>query len=114
MLSLNVTALLKLRGIERPYHFLVQSGFTPNVATRIANDQISVMRLSHVELLCQILICEPSDLFVWTPDPKVQYPTNFPLQKLVKEEPGKTITDVISILPIQQLKAITETVVKQI
>ncbi len=40
MLYFNLTRLLKLRGVERPYSWLVANGFVPQTAVRWSKNEI--------------------------------------------------------------------------
>lgn len=65
MLFLNLKPILAARGIERPYSFLVKAGFTPPTAHNLLHSNTSTFRLKHIEKLCLILNCTPSDLLLW-------------------------------------------------
>lgn len=86
MLRLNLREIMKIRGIERPYSFIVKIGISPNIATRMANDKPVHISLKHMELLCMHLNCEPNDLFVWTPDNNTSLSEHHALQRIRKEE----------------------------
>ena len=107
MLSLNLHPILKARGIERPYSFLVKAGFTPHTATNILNGQNSVFNMRHIELLCKALVCEPHDLLLYTPDSDQVLPPNHPLHNLIQSDSLEEIKETLATLPFKQLKEIT-------
>lgn len=107
MLSLNLLPILKARGIERPYSFLVKAGFTPHTATNILHGQNSVFNMRHIELLCKALVCEPHDLLLYTPDSDQVLPPNHPLHNLIQSDSLEEIKETLATLPFKQLKEIT-------
>ena len=113
MLSLNLTPIFKLRGIEKPYTFLVKAGLSPYSATSILNNKTRIFRLDHVELLCSILVCEPNDLLEWTPDKGEKYSENNPLFKLKQQPPEATWHETLSTMSFKELKEVTKTIIAQ-
>lgn len=107
MLKLNLTGIFKARNITKPYSYLVKAGFSPNVATRIANNQVDSMQFRHIELLCFILNCEPNDLFSWTPDTKISVSENHSLNKLKKASDADSL-NLIAQLSYKQLLKLSE------
>ena len=112
MLSLNLAPIFSMRGIEKPYTFLVKAGLSPHSATTILNNKTRIFRLDHVELLCDILVCEPNDLLVWTPDKGKHYSENNPLVKL-KQQSEVSWQETISKMTFQELKEISNTIVEK-
>lgn len=108
MLSLNLKPIFSAKGIERPFSFLIKNGFNHNSAHRLLNSETRVIKLDHIERLCEILICEPSDLFRWIPDSRKNYLPNNPLHQLIPPKENKTdLHKTLSTLPYQQLKEIS-------
>ena len=110
MLIMNLNPIFKLRGIEKPFTYLVQNGFSRHAANILINAKNRVYRLDHVEKLCELLICEPNDLLAWIPNNKEEYPTNYPLSKLKHHDTGN-IKEVLSKTPLSELKMITENII---
>ena len=106
MLSFNLSPIFKARRIEQPYAFLVKAGFSPTTAHKIINNETRIFRLAHIEKLCKLLICEPNDLLVWTPEDGNVFPENFPLSKLKSTGAGGTTHDTLQKMPYQQLKEV--------
>lgn len=109
MLSINLAPIFKIRGIEKPFTFLVKNGFTHHAAHLLINGKNRVFRLDHIELLCNLLICEPNDLLTYTPDQNKNLPTNHPLTKL-KHDHAHTIKETLATMPLSELKNITNTI----
>lgn len=103
MLTLNLTPIFKARGIEKPYTFLVKSGFTSHSANQIINSKTRVFRLDHIELLCEVLNCEPNDLLLWKPEKDKVYSENNPLKKLQSDEATENIIETLSKLTYKEL-----------
>jgi DNA-binding Xre family transcriptional regulator len=110
MLTLNLAPIFRIRGIEKPFTYLVQNGFSRHAATLLINAKNRVYRLDHMERLCELLVCEPNDLLAWTPNHKQEYPENFPLLKL-KHQETSNIKDTLIKTPLSELKILTESIV---
>ena len=113
MLSLNLTPIFSLRGIEKPYTFLVKAGLSPHSATSILNNKTRIFRLDHVELLCDILVCEPNDLLLWSPDQGKQYSENNPLSKLKQQPTDVSWQETLSQMSFKELREVTKTIVEK-
>ena len=111
MLSFNIEPIFKARGIERPYTFLVKAGLSSHSANSILNSTTRTMRLDHVELLCRVLICEPGDLLIWTPDSKNNLPDNHPLNKLKQGDDAFDLKQTIEKMPYKKLKEATRAII---
>ncbi len=110
MLTLNLMPIFRLRGIEAPFSYLVQNGFSRHSATTLVNGDNRVLKLAHIEKLCDLLVCEPNDLLAWTADGRQKYPDNYPLAKL-KPQPVNDLKETLSKTPFSELKGITERIV---
>jgi len=103
MLKFNFKRIFKARDIERPYSYLVKHGFSPNIATRIANENIKTVNLRNIEMLCQLWQCTPNDLLEWIPDKYSVDATTHPMRDLVRNESTVNIKDILNTIPIAQL-----------
>ncbi len=108
MLYLNLGPIFAIRGIKRPYSFLVKSGFTSHAARTILHSQTRSFKLDHIEDLCRILVCEPNDLLAWKPDPQVTYAAQNPLEKLSISASEPTLNDTLATMPLSELKKATK------
>ncbi len=111
MLFYNLTPIFKARGINNPHAFLVKSGFSSHSAHNIATHQTRIFRLDHIERLCKILICEPSDLLAWRPDNNETISETHPLHKLKMQESENSIHEELSTMSYKQLKEITKKII---
>lgn len=110
MLTLNLAPIFKIRGIEKPFTYLVQNGFTNHAAHLLINGKNRVFRLDHIEQLCALLICEPNDLLTYTPSKNQKLPANHPLTKL-KHQDADTLKDTLAKMPLNEIKNITNTII---
>lgn len=62
MLHLNITPILRLRGIYSAYSFLMKQGFSHAVARNLAKNSAANIKLEHLTKLCEALNCTPNDL----------------------------------------------------
>ena len=102
MLIFNLGPIFKARGIERPYSFLVKSGISHTSAINILNSQTRSFKLEHVEILCNVLNCEPNDLLAWIPNKNQQNTENSPLNKLKQTTTGVSIQETIAAMPYKE------------
>lgn len=108
MLYYNLAPIFKARGIDRPHAFLVKAGISSHSAQNILNSETRIFRLDHVEVLCRVLICEPSDLLTYRENPNHKIPEDHPLNNLKQTESNKSINDTITTMPYKQLKELAK------
>jgi DNA-binding Xre family transcriptional regulator len=63
MLTLNLSRVFALRGIEKPYTELVKCGISRPTAHNLLSLRVTSIKYSHLEKICELLNCEPNDLF---------------------------------------------------
>jgi len=108
MLRLNIHRLLQLRGIERPYSFLVRNGFVPQTATNIVNNNIGHIKPPQLEKLCLLLNCTPNDLFDWHPNKDQVVTPDHALHTLTKRsQTTTTLSQAVRELPLDKLQKLT-------
>lgn len=112
VLSFNRNTIFKARQIEKPYTFLVKIGIAPHTATRLLNNKVRVMRLDHIELLCQNLHCEPNDLLTYNLDKDTVLSQNHPLNHLLSQQEDNQWQEKLKTIPLKQLKEIA-TIISQ-
>ena len=103
MLYFNIKRVLDLRGIDKPYAFLVKNGFVSQTATNIINDRIARITPAQMERLCFLLNCTPNDLFDWRASANSVVPENHPLKSLAKEKNTPPISQMIKDIPVGKL-----------
>lgn len=115
MLTLQLGPILSARGINKPLSWLIKNGMNRHTATRLLNKNPREIRIDHLEWLCKILVCEPSDLFLWKQTNGVPLSLNHPLQKLVNTIPSpETWKSTLANMPFRQFQQFTQTLVEQL
>jgi len=114
MLTFNFTRIFKLRGIDKPFSYLVKSGYSDNFATRIANNRIEKMNLKDVERLCLLLQCTPNDLIQWYPSKEDENNEKHPLFSLKRSDKVMQLTKVLNAVPLDKLQQIEQLILNEI
>lgn len=112
MLFFNISRILRLRKIQRPFSYLVKQGLSDNYATRIANSNIRNINLERLEELCLLFNCTPNDLLQWSPSHKEKNPESLALAALWRKEKLDEMKDLYESLPLEKLIEI-EALVKE-
>lgn len=66
MIRLNVLALLEKQG-KTKYWLFKQMNMSYQNFNRMINNQTRSIRYENIEILCQLLECEPNELFMLEP-----------------------------------------------
>jgi DNA-binding Xre family transcriptional regulator len=108
MLYLNLNPIFKARQINNPYAFLVKLGIAPHTATKITSNNMHVLRLNHIELICKALFCEPNDLLAYKPEDDHILPENHPLVKLIPNNNDEIWQEQLKTISLSKLKQISK------
>jgi DNA-binding Xre family transcriptional regulator len=103
MLYFDIRRVLELRGIDKPYTFLIKNGFVSQTATNMVNNRLGRIIPEQMEKLCLLLHCTPNDLFDWDDDKKSVVADNHPLRTLIKEKSAPPISEMVRDLPVEKL-----------
>ena len=114
MLTFNFTRVFKSRGIDKPFSYLVKSGYSDNFATRVVNNRIEKMNLKDVEKLCELLQCTPNDLLQWNPSKEDENNEKHPLYSIKRSDKVVQLTKVLSSVPLDKLHEIENMIMKEI
>ena len=106
MLLINLKRIFALRGIDKPFAVLVKNGFSPMTATNLLNNKTKSIKYKHLERICEILNCEPNDLFDWKPSRNTQNPENHPLKDLKRTDPEIEIAELMKTIPLEKMDEI--------
>ena len=106
MLKFNFQRILKARGVEKPYTYLVTEGFSRNIAVRMNTVMMKTMNLKDLEKQCVRFQCTPNDLLEWIPDRYVTDISTHPLRDLKRTDTSANIKAILSSIPISQLEEI--------
>ncbi len=108
MLYFNIQRVFALRGIERPYTWLVQNGFVAQTASNWAKNRIGYVRPEQMERLCLALNCTPNDLFEWREDNKTVVHDAHALRTLKREHKARSVADMTRDIPADKLEKLGE------
>jgi len=106
MIRYNFTRIFKARGIDKPFSFLKQSGFSDSFASKVKNSRVSRLDLQLIERLCLHLRCTPNDFMEWIPDTGMDIDVNHPLNQIRRSDKIVDITKTLNSLPLGQLEEI--------
>jgi hypothetical protein len=104
MLFFNLKRVLDMRGIDRPYSFLVKNGFASQTATDWSQNYVGCVRAEKLEKLCMLLNCTPNDLFEWREDTKTVVADGHALRSLQKTNKPLILHDI----PADKLEKLAE------
>lgn len=85
MLKYNLNRLFELRGINKPYSFLLDKGYSRNVAYRLTRNRKKLFTPNEIERLCLLFNCTPNDLFEWKPNKTGQDDPKYAIHELNRE-----------------------------
>lgn len=103
MLFFNFSRVLKIKGISRPHAHLTALGYSRNVATKLANNNLTQLNLSSIERFCQDFNCTPNDIIDFRPNPKTNLPQDHALHSLTKKEISNKVLGKINALPVEKI-----------
>jgi DNA-binding Xre family transcriptional regulator len=106
MMIFNPNRMFALRGIDKPYRFLVNNGFGSTTASDLINIRKPLVRTEYLERLCLLLNCTPNDLYEWKPDNNVSIAENHPLKALEKAEMPPQMSELIKDIPVEKLSEV--------
>ncbi len=112
MMTMNLSAIFKARGITYPSAFLIKNGISRNVAPKLASGRAQYIKIDHIEKLCRALNCEPSDLFCFKSQPNESLPKDHPLLTLRNDDDATDLGASLHNLPYKQLKEIAKNLTK--
>jgi len=108
MIRYNFTRIFRARGVSKPYSYLLKSGFSDKLATKIKNNAIRRLDLGTLERLCLLLSCTPNDLLEWIPENDVVVNEDHPLNEIRKSANTADIFKTLNSVPLGKLKEIEE------
>lgn len=104
MLIFNPNRVFALRGVENPAGFLVKHGVIRQTANNLTGQRAAMVKIEHVELICRLLNCHPSDLFEWHPTSAAPLPENHSLNDLKRAATAKSIFDTVKDIPLDEME----------
>ena len=103
MLILNLQRVFTLRGVERPFTYLVKNGISRPTASNLLNHRVESIKNAHLEKICELLNCEPNDLFEWKPSKNTLNAENHPLKNLKRDDSSQKISEMLKTIPLEKL-----------
>ncbi|WP_103070767.1 helix-turn-helix domain-containing protein [Aquimarina sediminis] len=115
MLRYNFKNIFKARGIDKPYAYLVNAGFSSRLASSMNRNEVKVLRLDTLEKVCLTLNCTPNDLLEWHPDPNQKNTKNCALQTIKAKDASYAtrLNKLLLDLPLNQITEIENFIEKQ-
>lgn len=114
MLKFNFTRVFKAKGIDKPYSYLVNAGYSASFSTRVVNNKVRQLNLDNVEKLCVLLQCTPNDVMEWTPNKNDIIGQEHPLSSLKRIASDSQIKRILYNLPVDRLSDIEQLILKEI
>lgn len=112
MIQYNFDRVFRARGIERPFTFLKQAGFSDNFATKVKNNRVLRLNLKELEKLCLILRCTPNDFCEWIKDKDTQVDSDHPINAIKRSDKVVDMIKTLNSIPLGQLDEI-ENIIKE-
>jgi len=106
MLDLNLKRLFEMRGITRPFTFMLKNGFIRSTAHNFVHGQVWQIKLEQIEKLCLLLNCTPNDLFEWRPDKNASIPETHAINALKKDKSAPSFGQLFKDIPIEKFDRI--------
>ncbi len=112
MIRYNFDRVFKARGIERPFSYLRQAGFSDNFATKVKNNRVVRLNLKELEKLCLVLRCTPNDFCEWIKEKDTQVDSDHPINLIKRSDKVVDIIKTLNTVPLGQLDEI-EGIIKE-
>ena len=106
MLYYRFDRIFKARGIDQPFTYMINAGFSVAMASKIKNNHVVQLKMHHLERFCLLLKCTPNDLLEWVPDKNAAYDDNHPLKALKRSEIEVDMVKTINSIPLNKLEQI--------
>lgn len=106
MLYFNFSRILKIKGIARPFSYLLSLGYSGNMATRMVNNRVGQMNIAMLERICRDLNCTPNDILDFKPSANSALPKDHALHTLTKTEMTNEVLEKINTLSVDKIQQI--------
>jgi DNA-binding Xre family transcriptional regulator len=104
MLKFNLKRVFALRGVIDPVPFMIEAGFIRQTANNLLNQQTSLVKIEHLEILCRALNCTPNDFFEWQADSSNVVPESHSLNNLKRAQTAQNIQTMIKDIPLEKME----------
>ncbi len=108
MLKYNFKPIIFARGIEKPYTYFVNAGFSTQLASKLNNNKVKILRPKTIEKLCILLNCTPNDIMEWHPTQHQLENKNHALHAIKANNLNKVehLTDLLRKVPLNKIEDI--------
>jgi DNA-binding Xre family transcriptional regulator len=106
MLKYNSNKIFIAKGIDRPFTFLKQAGFSDTFASKVKNGQVNRLTLDLLERLCLSIGCTPNDFMEWEPSKGQNLDGKHPLYELRKADKILELSRSLNLLSLSKLEEI--------
>lgn len=107
MFYFDIKKVMKLRGIEKHYNFMLELGFIPSSAHIFLKREARQIKLDQLERLCVALNCTPNDLLEWRPNANQTVSETHSLNALRKKG-DKDLPELLKEVPMDKFEQIVE------
>lgn len=114
MLKYNFERIFKARGIEKPFTFLRNAGFTELHSKNIKRGKLSRVNLSTLERICITMRCTPNDIIEWIPDEKFDVDREHPIYKIIRRQKEIDINKLLNSIPLDKIDEIEKMIIKKV
>jgi len=104
MLKYNFERIFRAKGIDKPFAFLKQAGFSDNFASKVKNSRVNRLSLDLLERLCLSFGCTPNDFMEWIPSKGQTSGQYHPIHELKRSEKIVDLTKTLHSLPLSKLE----------
>ncbi len=106
MLIINLQRVFALRGIQNPFTELLKIGVSRPTASNLLNNHVLSIKSDYLEKICELLNCEPNDLYEWKPSNNTANVENHPLKGLQRDNSTANINQMLRNLPLDKLRQV--------
>lgn len=103
---LQYGTLFQLKGITKPFTYLLHLGYSGGYATKLTNNRVEQINLQQLERFCRDFNCTPNDVFDFRPGAKDSLPSDHALHTLTKPVISEEIIGKINALPADKIQQI--------
>jgi len=103
MLKYNFNRILQLRGVKKPYTFLIRHGFPGNYAANMIKGKHRHLRNDYLEHFCLLMRCTPNDLIDWEPDTGSAIDNAHPMRQLIRGHETANMSIALRTAPLERL-----------
>jgi DNA-binding Xre family transcriptional regulator len=103
MLIINLQRVFALRGIQNPFSALLKIGVSRPTASNLLNNRVLSIKSDYLEKICELLNCEPNDLYEWKPSNLTANIENHSLKGLRRDNSTADINQMLRNLPLDKL-----------